>query len=61
MTRRTELNRTQIEADGLGIDEDEFEHVQGGKDGIILTRETEVKWHTSTPGGKNVSSTESLV
>jgi hypothetical protein len=61
MTRRTEINRTQIEADGLGVDEDDFAHVQAGKDGIVLTRETEVKWHTSVPSGKNGSSTDSLV
>lgn len=59
MTRRTEINRTQIEAEGL--DEDDFAHVQAGKDGIVLTRETEVKWNSSVPGGKSGSSTESLV
>jgi hypothetical protein len=59
MTRRTEINRTNIEAEGL--DEEDFAHVQAGKDGIVWTRETEVKWLTSVPSGKNGSSTESLV
>jgi hypothetical protein len=58
MTRRTEINRTLIEADGG--DGDDFKHMQGGKGGIVLTTSTEVRWDDSAEHGKG-SSTESLV
>jgi hypothetical protein len=66
MSRHTQNGpvRTYVDA-GAKDDDDSIEGdelpVQGVKQGIAVTTETEVRWHDSTKTSKNGSSTESLV
>lgn len=59
---RQATNVTQIEStegeDKLSL-ENNSEH--GMKDGIVMTTETQVMWHTSSQPAKNGTSMESLV
>lgn len=62
MTRRTEVNRTQVGADSRTGERDGYDDGKYGdsKGGIVVNKTTEVRWNDRAEGEK-ASSTDSLV